>query len=236
MATTIPSSALPTEERTQEAYWRLFEGLILPEILEVYWEDVWKLRKTDAFPPHSIYKDIFTLMCKVDKPAAMGKPKETGDGILVPTAVVMPCRWFWEVTLAIYYLLDHNEERKGQMGDGYWERILLDCVERAEVDPSLYGTMSENIWLWLRKVATRTLQNQFFQNPIYTVYLCRASTVLEQQKSNNLFQGEPMDYLTGQRASPEVTELLNGIWAKTETDCKKFLQKPTEPEPEMIAV
>jgi len=236
MATTISTtntfqSATLSPQEKLNAYWSLFEGLILPEILEVYWEQVWDLRKKDAFPPHAIWKDIFPIMCKTDKPSAMGKPKETGDGVLVPTAVVMPCRWFWEVTLALYYLVDHNPDRTtDQIGDGYWERVLLDCVEKAEVDPSLYANTSENIWLWLRMVATRQRENQFFVNPIYTVYLCRASTVLEQQKSNDNLVGEPMDYLQGKRQSPEVTELLNGIWKKTEDDCKKFLQKPKEPE------
>jgi hypothetical protein len=240
MATTIPSPTnlpdqeeqsekertLAPQERTQ-AYFRLFEGLILPNILEVYWEQVWDLRKNNAFAPHAIWKDFFQQMCKVDKEAAIGgRPQKSGEGELIPCAVVMPARWFWELTLAIYYLLDHGERKP----DGWWERKLLDCVEDAGVDPKEYMNMNDGIWVWLRKVANGTLRNQFWDNPIYTVYLCKASTWLEQAHGMGKLLGTPMDYLTGQRTSPEVTGMLNKIWAECEKECKKFLSKRTTTE------
>jgi hypothetical protein len=250
MATTIPTNlpnqeeqsekerTLAPQERTQ-AYFRLFEGLILPNILEVYWEQVWDLRKNNAFAPHAIWKDFFQQMCKVEKEAAIGgRPQKSGEGELIPCSTVMPARWFWELTLAIYYLLDHSPERKP---DGWWERELLRCVEDAGVDPKEYMNMNESIWIWLRKVANGTLRNQFWDNPIYTVYLCKASTWLEQAHGMGKLLGTPMDYLTGQRTTPEATAMLNKIWAECEKECKKFLSKRTTEEdnttsPELIDV
>lgn len=227
MADTISTSSTSqsSEQERTEAYWRLFEGLILPEILEVYWEEVWALRKNNAFAPHKIYSDVFQRMCEVSgKEANRAKTNATGEGRLVPTSVVMPARWFWELTLAIYYLLDHDVPPRKP--DGWWERKLLDCVGEAGVDPSEYAQMTPVMWGWLQKVATGQVRNEFFEAPIRTVYLCRASTILEQSHNAGKLLGDPIEYLQGKRQSPEVTALLNGIWKKTKADCKKFLQKP----------
>lgn len=220
-----------------KAYWRLYEGLILPRILEEYWEEVWELRKNNSFPPHAIYRDVFQRFCEVSKEVAVEKPTKGGSGILRPTSVVMPCRWFWEVTLAIYYLLDHeNEGRGGMQTEGYWERVLLDCVEKAEVDPALYENVSPTIWGWLRKLSLGVDRNRFWDNPIFVVYQCLASTWLEQAHNGKLFEGEPVDYLLGNRTTPEVTAQLNRIWEETERECKKLLAKPESPLLEMINV
>jgi len=201
------------------AYIRLYEQLILPEIFEKYWEEVWHKRKNDPFRPDAIFKDIFQRMTEF----ADGNPKAKRGVIRLCSTINEPY-FFWELHLAIYRIL-YTEETN----DAFWAQTILRSVELAEVDPKEYRNVQPGHWLFLSKIANSQRPNKFFENPVLGVYLCRAATWLQSMPQ---LADRAFEYLQDpsklELVDEKARETINQIFARTHKDVMEILSLKKE--------
>lgn len=201
-----------TFQQKKVAYIKLYEKLILPEIFERYWEEVWNQRKNNPFRPDAIFKDIFQRMTE----PADGNPRSK-TGLIRLVSTINEPYFFWELHMALYRIL-YTEETNDQ----FWAKTILDSVSLAEIDPAEYRNTQPGHWLFLSKIATGQRGNKFFENPVLGVYLCRAATWLQSMPQLSARAAEFLQ--DPSKLDEQAREVINQIYTRTYNEVMELLR------------
>lgn len=183
---------------------RLFENVILREVLEEYWTEVYNRRRLHPFKPEMIYSDIFKPTC------------DTETKTLKRLCVIPAPRVFWDMVITMYMLIapDLFPNEKS------FATQLVKFVELAELDPrEAYLNICPENWNYLAGLISGAKKLQYPAHPAECLFMARYTFVMASISDPKMLR----DPFNPDLWSKELETELDKLQLKSEQDVSEYI-------------